>query len=147
MVLVKSKGCVLCLDWPGDHRRDNCSSRIGLELYMNCRVLVNGVECGLRQNQMLYGSTAKICNVMARIRSMPPISSSNYSVPSNEELEQADKLQNSSLPMQKIMVEGQNMARVTFFNSGSNTNLIHRAFAESLGLPRSPVSQHLGVTG
>ena len=45
-VLRKSKGCVLCLDWTGVHPRDNCLSRIQGKLCRNCRMMVNGVECG-----------------------------------------------------------------------------------------------------
>ena len=78
---------------------------------------------------------------------MPPSRSPNHLAPSKEELEQADKSQNALLPMQEIMIEGQSKACVTFFNSGSNTNKICRAFAESLGLPGSPVTQRLQVTG
>ena len=52
---------------------------------------------------MLHGSTAFICNVVSRNRSMPSNSSSNYPAPSKEQLEQANKSQNALLPMQEIM--------------------------------------------
>ena len=34
-----------------------------------------------------------------------------------------------------------------FFDSGSNTNLVCHAYAQQLGLPGTPVTQHLQVTG
>lgn len=147
--MERSKGCVLCLDWTGSHMRENFLSQIKGRPFANCNVLVGGADCGKRHNHLLHESTAKICNAVVRNRSMSPSRSPNYSAPSKEELEQANTFKNDLLPMQEIMVQGveQNKACVTFFDSGPNTNLICRAFAESLGLPGFPVTQHLQVTG
>ena len=75
---------------------------------------------------MLHGSAARICNVVVRNWSIPHSRSSNYLAPSKEELVQANNTHNALLPMQEIMVEGQRKVCVTFFDPGSNTNLIHR---------------------
>ena len=78
---------------------------------------------------------------------MPPSKSPNYIAPSQAELEAAINTQNVLLPIQQVLVEGLSKLCNVFFNSGSNTNLVRHAYAQELGLPGSPVTQHLQVTG
>ena len=78
---------------------------------------------------------------------MPPSKSLNYVAPRKMELEAAEYFSNALLPIQKIEVGGAPVTCVVFFDSGSNTNLIHAAYAQQLGLPGTPVTQHLQVTG
>ena len=42
---------------------------------------------------------------------------------------------------------GANKPCVVFFVTGSNTNLVWHTFSQELGLPGTPVTQHLQVTG
>ena len=77
---------------------------------------------------------------------MPPSKSPNYVAPMRVVLETAENSQNALLPIQQVEVEGPNKPCTVFFDSGSNTNLVHHAYAQQLGLPGTPVTQHLQVT-
>ena len=78
---------------------------------------------------------------------MPPSKSPNFTAPMQVELEAANDIQNALLPIQQVPVEGSSKSCNVFFDSGSNTNLVRHAYAQQLGLPGSPVTQHLQVTG
>ena len=78
---------------------------------------------------------------------MRPSKSLNYVTPGKRELEAAENSANALLPIQEIEVGGAPVTCVVFFDSGSNTNLICAAYAQQLGLPGTPVTQHLQVTG
>ena len=104
-------------------------------------------ECGKKHNRLLHGSTSFICNVVVRNRAMPPSKSPNFTAPTQAELEAANDTQNALLPIQQVLVEGSSKSCNVFFDSGSNTNLVRHAYAQELGLPGAPVTQHLQVTG
>ena len=78
---------------------------------------------------------------------MPPRKSPNYVAPTRVELETAENSQNALLPIQQVKVEGANKPCTVFFDSESNANLVHHAYAQQLGLPVTPVTQHLQVPG
>ena len=74
---------------------------------------------------------------------MPPSKSPIYVAPGRRELETAEQSQNALLPIQRVEVGGAKKPCVVFFDSGSNTNLIRHTYAQELGLPGTPVTQHL----
>ena len=78
---------------------------------------------------------------------MPPSKSPNYVAPGKLEQETAEESQKALLPIQRVEVGGANKPCVVFFDTGSNTNLVRHTFAQELGLPGTPVTQHLQVTG
>ena len=71
----------------------------------------------------------------------------NFTAPTQAELKAANDTQNALLPIQQVPVEGSSKSCNVFFDSGSNTTLVRHAYAQELGLPGSPVTQHLQVTG
>ena len=146
-VVEKCKACVLCLDWRGIHSRDQCPAMAKGKPFPNCTKDNNGVVCGKRHNSLLHGSTSHLCNVVVRNMAMPPSRSPNYLAPGKMELETAEESQNALLPIQQVQVGGASKPCVVFFDSGSNINLVRHAFAQELGLPGTPVTQHLQVTG
>ena len=107
----------------------------------------NGVACGKKHNNMLHGSASHLCNVVVRNKAMPPSKFQNFVAPGRMELETAENSQNALLPIQQVVVEGANKPCIVFFDSGSNTNLVCHAYVQELGLPGTPVTQHLQVTG
>ena len=123
-VVEKAKACALCLDWRGKHTRDQCPARPGNRPFPNCTVSTNGVACGKRHHNLLHGSTSHLCNVVVRNMAMPPSKSPDYVAPGKMELETAEESANALLPIQSVEVEGANKPCVTFFDTGSNTNLI-----------------------
>ena len=147
-VVERSNICPLCLDWTITHSRDNCNSRVRGELISGCKVFVNGIECGKKHHMFLHGSTAAICNVVQSKAYPPnrhayPPSRQNYRAPSKEQLELAHNSEVTLLPIQEVMVEGQERTCNLLYDSGSNINLIRHAYAKELGLPGFPVSQSL----
>ena len=143
-VVERSNICPSCLDWTVAHSRDTCDSRFMGKLFSACKVWVNGIECGKKHNLPLHGSTAAICNVV-KSKASPP-NKHNYRAPSKEQLELAHSSKIPLLPIQEVMVEGQDKTCNLLNDSGSNINLICHTYAKELGLPGSPVSQVLQVT-
>ena len=146
-MMEKLNGCVLCSYWTGAHTRENCPSIIRGKPFSNFNMSVGVAECVKKHNILLHGSTAKICNVVVRNRTIPPSRSTNFVAPSKEEVDQADTSRNVLLPMQQILVEGvgEKEACVVFFDTRSNINLVCSALAKKLGLLGTPVTQHLQV--
>lgn len=98
---------------------------------------------------LLHSSTSKICNGVRNLR-MPTSRSPSYTAPKQEELDYAETSKKSQLSMQEIEVVGMGEGKkkcVAFFDSGSNINLVRRAFAECLGIPATAVTQQLKVMG
>ena len=54
----------LCLDWTGDHQRDNCTAKTHGHPFGYCSIQVNGVPCGAKHNSLLHGSSSKYCNLV-----------------------------------------------------------------------------------
>ena len=97
------------------------------------------------ETKYVYGSTAAICNVVNSKAYSP--NRQNYRAPSKEQMELARNPNITLLPIQEVMVEGQNKSCNLLYDSGSNVNLIRHAYAKELGLSGSTVSQSLQVTG
>ena len=142
-------GCALCLDWTGDHSRDNCTAKVRGKEFSPCSIPVNGSPCGKKHNSLLHGSTNKICNMVTRNcyntekKVLEPLSP-----PTNNEIGAAESDDLALLQVQWVDVEaeGENKGLV-FWDSGSNVNLVRRKFAERAGWPGTQVVQHLQTTG
>ena len=117
-VVEKSKACALCLNWTGNHNRDNCTATYKGQPFENCSMVTNGGECGKKHSRHLHGSTSFICNVVVHNRAMPTSKSPNYIAPSQAELEAANNTQNVLLPIQEVLVEGLSKSCNVFFDSG-----------------------------
>ena len=56
-IIQQVKGCILCLDWTGDHQVKNCQGKGKFDrAYEPCKNQVNGSMCSKRHNHLLHGT-------------------------------------------------------------------------------------------
>ena len=120
--------------------------------YEACSQMVGGSPCGRRHNRLLHGTGNKYCN------SARKISNCNHSVPhllgkgepgapTMKEIAAVDAA-HSLFQLQEILIDNESVDRVsTFFDSGSNVNIVRECFAKKAGLKGQPVLQTLVTTG
>ena len=137
-IVQASRGCALCLDWTGDHTKDECRARIRGVDVPTCDKYVNGVECGGKHHQLLHGSNNQFCN-MVYVNAAKRCQAHDCSG--------MERARNVLLQVQWIGVKDVLEPCLTFWDTGSNINLIRRAFAEMAGLKGKPAVQYLQVTG
>ena len=136
----KIKGCANCLDFTGKHQRDSCPSKKSDGSQWCCDKSVDGVACGKKHHWMLHGTINKFANYVQ-------VNRAHVSrAPTEKEIEAS---QNSATLMllQRIPVKGAPADCLTFFDNGSNINLIRREFAEKAGLKGTPRGLELSTTG
>ena len=108
--------------------------------------------CGKPHNSLLHGSTNRYCNSARQIANLnqgrPRLQGrGEHGAPSSADLREADAkhslFQYQDIPFQNAFVD-----RVTtFFDSGSNVNLVTEDFARRARLKGQPVLQSLVTTG
>jgi hypothetical protein len=133
------KGCALCLDWTGDHTRDNCKELIKGKPYRDCQEPVGTGVCGRKHHRLLHGATTKYVNWVQ-------LNAVSRRVPSHSDLDEGEKV-TTLLQIQNVKVDGDVDTAVTFFDSGSNINLVTKSFAERAGWHGRPVKLNMQTTG
>ena len=138
-IIQQTRGCVLCLDWTGDHQAKACQAkdRNG-KTYEPCKQLVNGSPCGKRHNHLLHGTGNSYCNSVKKVltsnnRALNILGKGALGAPSIKEIEAADGV-HALLQLQYIPVKSKNVKQASsFYDSGSNMNLVRKRFAKEAG--------------
>ena len=123
------------MEWSGDHKARECKakSKSG-KPYEACTQKVGGVSCGRPHNRLLHGTTNKYCNSARKVsnygQSMPYLlGRGEPGAPTLKDISAVDAT-HSLFQLQKIPFENKFVDRVsTFFDSGSNVNLVTEGFA------------------
>jgi hypothetical protein len=134
------------LDWTGEYDWNKCTSQVKGKPFTDYTAMLGSSECGKQHDSLFDGSTSNICKMIRNLR-RPPAKSPSYAASTQEKLEYAELSQNSLPLMQDIKVMGVGEKKkncVAFFGTGSNINLVCRAFAENLYIPATAVTQSHG---
>ena len=149
-----ASGCALCLDWTGDHKAKDCQAKgkFGKQ-YEACKQMVGASPCGKRHNTLLHGTGNKYCNSVKKVsncnRSMPHLlGKGDPGAPTVKEIAAVDAV-HALFQLQTIPVESKTDVHQasTFYDAGSNVNLVRESFARKAGWKGQPVLQSLFTTG
>ena len=138
-IISQAQGCVLCLDWSGNHRRDSCEAKVKGQKPSSCTMKSNGVVCGIHHHEMLHGTTQRYCNAITR-------GDLERGVPEAVVHEEEGAV-HALMQVQSVEVAGAPRLGVIFWDNGSNVNMIRKAFAEEIGLNGKPAKHFLKTTG
>ena len=152
-MIARVEGCSLGLDWTGQHKAKSCkaTTRAGKPYEACIRMEGSGV-CGKPHNTLLHGSTNKYCNSARRVanhnQGVPHLlGRGEPGAPSSKDIGAVDAA-HSLFQLQDIPFENEFVDRAsTFFDSGSNVNLVTEDFARRARLRGQPVLQSLYTTG
>ena len=110
-------GCALCLDWMSNHQMNYYTSlEKGGVPFSNCKIDVNGMPCRGKYNVLLHGPIEKHSNYVS-------YNDGVKDAPNNED-GMVYKAQTTPLPMQWVIIYGNVDQALTFWDSGSNVNII-----------------------
>ena len=145
-LVEKSEACALCLDWTGSHQRDNCKEHIkkGKGPFGPCTITTGGVPCGKLHNSLLHGSTIKYCNYM-QVNAVKG-GRRDTSAPTHKDMEAVNSV-TALLQVQRVKMDCPQGEGNTFFDSGSDVNLVKKAFARASGWEPHKVMLQLQTTG
>ena len=149
-LVEKSQCCALCLDWTGSHQRDNCTEKIRpkgstvSQLFGPCPVTTAGIPCGKRHNSLLHGSTTKYCNYAQLNRQAEE--TRDTKAPTQKEMVAVNSV-TTLLQVQKVQMDCPQGEGNVFFDSGSDVNLVKKAFARASGWEPLKVTLQLQTTG
>ncbi|WP_416879661.1 hypothetical protein, partial [Litorimonas sp.] len=136
--LERIQGCVMCLDGTGNHKRDTCKANSKGKPYESCQEQVNGRPCGVMHHSMLHGMQIRYCNAVSATAKKPNVRPVNHG---------EENAAHTLLQVQFVMVENAPRPAATFWDNGSNVNMVCKDYAKLLGLEGRPVSHHLTTTG
>ena len=137
-LIEQAGGCALCLDWTGDHQAKACQAKGKFGKFEVCKLQVGGSLCGKRHNHLLHGSGNSYCNSVKRVMSsnngMSNVLGKDVpGAPSIKEIEAADSI-HALLQLQLIPVKSRAVNQAsTFYDPGSNVNLVRKEFAKEAG--------------
>ncbi len=151
-VIETAQGCTLCLDWTRDHKANNCTAQTKQkEPFQNCRVKSGNQVCGKQHNSLLHGLNNHYCNnhslisnhASEKLPTAPAIAT--VAAKDNASLEKFERAPtkmeidavgaaHSLMLMQITGIRSEKLKNVVvFWDTGSNVNMIRRAFAEEAG--------------
>ena len=134
-MIARFEGCMLCLDWTGTHKAKECSekSKSG-KPYEACSQKVGTGTCGKPHNRLLHGTNNKYCNSARRIANHNQggphlLGQGEPGAPSSSDIGGVDAA-HALFQLQVIPFQNEFVDRAsTFFDSGSNVNLVTEDFA------------------
>ena len=151
-IVEESKACALCLDWTGDHTKDNCDAKVKGDPFPRCDVATNSVACGRAHNRLLHGTLNQYClYTRHRVRAKAFQAGATPAADDNEDdlcAPHEDEIlsdENVLMPMQSIVAVGRGARKVVSvaWDKGSTTVMIRKAVAQALNLPGIPVTLQL----
>ena len=107
----------------------------------SCRLKVDGGICGLKHHSQLHGSTVKFCNLAQIQPSKRPTTLNQSDLDGENGISEPNTL----MQIQYLEVEGDVNLCSTFWDSGSNINLVRRDFVKMLGSQGLPCVQFVQV--
>ena len=138
-IIQQTSGCVLCLDWTGNHQAKACQAKGKYgRTFGPCKEQINRSPCGKRHNSLLHGTGNSYCNSIKKVltsnNSAPNVLGKGApGVPSIKEIEAADSV-HALLQLQYIPVKSKNVKQASsFYDSDSNVNLVRKGFAKEAG--------------
>ena len=151
-IIEQTKGCALCLDWSVDHQAKACQAKGKFGKFKVCKLQVSGSLCGKRHNHLLHGSSNSYCNSVKRVMSsnngMSNVLGKDVpGAPFIKDIEAADSI-HALLQLQLIPVKNKAVKQAsTFYDPGSNVNLVRKKFVKEAGWKGRAVLQSLVTTG
>ena len=149
-LVEEAQCCALCLDWTGSHQRDNCTETIRAKVtgmtrpFSPCPITTGGIPCGKKHNSLLHGSTIKYCNYSQTNRLTD--GKRDTKAPTHKDMEAVNSV-TALLQVQKVKMDCPQGGGNTFFDSGSDVNLVKQAFARASGWEPLKVTLQLQTTG
>ena len=127
-LVEKAGACALCLDWTGSHQRHNCKEHIrkGKGPFGPCTITTSGVACGKLHNLLLHGSVIKYCNYM-QVNAVKG-GKKDIRAPTHKDMEAVNSV-TALLQVQRVKMDCPQGEGNIFFDSGSDVNLVKKAFA------------------
>lgn len=152
-IIQQARGCIPCLDWTGSHQVGACQAK-GRQgrTFDPCKQLINWLPCGKRHNHLIHGMGNSYCNSIRRVLTsnigVPNVLGKDaLGTPTVKEIEAADNIV-ALLQLQDIPVKSSTVKQAsTFYDPGSNVNLVRKQFAKEAGWKGRPVLQSLQTTG
>ncbi|WP_416879624.1 hypothetical protein, partial [Litorimonas sp.] len=138
VALEKLQGCAMCLDGTGNHRRDTCRVQPGGKPPETCQEQANGRACGVWHHPMLHGTQIRYCNAVSAAIKKPTARPVHHG---------EENIAHTLLQMQFVTVEGAPRPAATFWDNGSNINMIRGEYAKLLKVKGRPVTIQLTTTG
>ena len=152
-IVQQTSGCALCLDWTGDHKAKDCQAKGKFgKTYEACSKKVSGSPCGKRHNSLLHGTGNKYCNSVKKVsncnnRAPNLLGKGAPGAPTVKEIEAVDGV-HALFQLQYVSVESKSVKQAsTFYDPGSNVNLVRKRFAKEAGWKGQLVLQSLYMTG
>ena len=116
--------------------------------YEACKQMVGASPCGKHHNTLLHGTGNKYCNLVKKVsncnRSVPHL----LGVPTVKQIAAVDAV-HALFQLQTIPVKSKTDIHQasTFYDAGSNVNLVRESFARKARWKGQPVLQSLFMTG
>ena len=145
-LVEKAEACALCLDWTGSHQRDTCKEHIrkGKGPFGPCTITTSGVPCGKLHNSLLHGSTIKYCNYL-QVNALTG-GRRDTKAPTHKDMVALNSV-TTLLQVQKVKMDCEQGEGNIFFDSGSDVDLVKKAFARASGWEPYEVMLGLQTTG